>query len=75
MENEAEIVRRMRNVVAYQGIKNSLIEWMNSPQWEEIPGFMHIRGECVTRYISTKTHTKILKFVANGAVSGEITCQ
>lgn len=65
----------MRNAVAYQGIKNSIVEWMNSPKWERIPGFMHVRGECVERYLDSKSDAKIIRFVVQGAVSGEITCR
>ncbi len=74
-ESEQMRVRRMRNMVAYQGIRNSIVEWMNSPAWTTIPGFMNIRGECVTRYISSKSNAKLVKIVSRGTVSGEIQCR
>jgi hypothetical protein len=52
--------------------KNSLAKWMASDAWTRIPGFMNVRGECVERYISSKTGAKICKIVANGTISGTI---
>lgn len=71
-EMQALRVRRMRNNYSIID-SNSLIRWMNSSKWTQIPGFMNVRGECVTRYISSKNGAKIVKIVANGMVSGELT--
>lgn len=68
-ESESARVRRMRN--SYE--PNSLVEWMNSDKWTKVPGFMHVRGDATVRYL--KPDARISRIVANGAISGEITCR
>lgn len=70
---EIENLRAMRNAVAYGGEKNSIIEWINRPEWTEVNPFQaNVRGACVVRYLPGKSFPRISKFLTKGAVSGEI---
>lgn len=35
--DEISMIRQARNAVCYGGTTNSLISWMISPEWEQIP--------------------------------------
>lgn len=72
-ESEMQRIRRMRNATMYQGIRNSIIEWMISDRWTEVPGRMHVRGVCIERMLGPTT--RIERFVVQGSVSGEFTCK
>lgn len=70
MQDEIENVRRVRNAVAYQGVKNKVVKYTLSPAWSTIPPRLHIRGECIERLL--RNGARVTKIVANGTISGEI---
>lgn len=63
-DDEIETLNRMRNRVLYDGYKNSIIEWMLSDRWIQVPHHPHIRYECVKTYASDHGHT--VKLCAEG---------
>lgn len=44
-QDEITRVNCLRNAVAYGGVKNSIVEWMNSPEWTQPSKPMRYRGE------------------------------
>lgn len=72
---DKEALSRARNRAVYVGV-NTIVEWTLSPRWEEIPVFLHVRGDATVRFLKiihkAQFLTKIKKIVANGTVSGEI---
>lgn len=70
MSDDNEFLRTLRSRVLYAGYKNSLVEWMVSPDWVQAPRVLDSRGNRLAR--GSKVGMTGITF---NEVSGEIACR